>query len=798
MLKNYFVITLRNLRKFKAYSFINITGLAFGIALCLVMFLFVQDELSYDAYHEKAEDIYRLVVTFKSTETDIPMASTSIPVGPLLRQNFPEVVDALTIRRAYNTLVSASLEKTFYEDRFFYSEPKIFDFFDTHFLGGNSNTALEQPNSVVLTQSAVQKYFGDENPIGKSLKLNQRDEFTVTGVIADVPENSHFQYDFLASYDFAGVDLSNSSAQWFDSSAYTYLLLQRGVDTRAFETKITDFVAKEAEEMFKVMGAQALYGLQPLTDIHLISQLGNEHTGNSDIALSYVFSSIAFFILMIACVNFMNLATARSANRAREVGMRKVLGAQRIQLIRQFLGESVILSIIAFIIALVLAALMLPEFNDLTSKELSLTDIFKYRLAFIVPGAVLLVGLIAGSYPALFLSAFAPADVLKSAVKKNKWSVFVRQGLVVFQFSISILLIIGTVVMRDQLEYLTSKDLGFNAGQLVVIPLQDDEFRSRHRILKDKLLAHENIVSAAASATTPGTNSATGNIYIPEGGTEDDKTVLMFNAVDFDFVDTYEFEILQGRNFSQDMETDRTSALLINEATVERFGWESPIGKHLIRGSREPEEMTVIGVVRDFHHFSADEEIVPFLFRIESESFNLLTVRLGQGDISETIEFIERSWKEFAPGYPFEYTFVDENFAQQYEVHVRIGKTVGYLTALAIFIACLGLFGLASFTAEQRTKEIGIRKVLGASVSGIVLLLFRDFTKWIIAANVIAWPAAYYLMRWWLQEFAYKVELAWQLFALAGLLALVIALITISFQSVKAALTNPVNALKYE
>ncbi|MFC1561759.1 ABC transporter permease [candidate division KSB1 bacterium] len=798
MLKNYLMITVRNMRRYKGYSFINIAGLSFGIALCLLMFLFVQNELSYDNYHDEAENIYRLALNLRTAESDIPMATTSIPVGPQLVSEFPEVTEAMRIKSENTVLVSSDGSSFFYENGFFYAEPAIFDFFNIDFIRGNPETALENPFTVLLTRTAAEKYFGGNNPVGHTITLEQTTDYTVTGVIEDPPVNTHFKYDFLAYYDFNDTESLEEISKWADSSIYTYIKLLDNADAAALIEKFPAFVDREARELLQLMGASLQYNLQPLREIYITSSMGNEIGRTSNILYSYIFSTMALFVLLIACINFMNLATARSSGRAREVGVRKALGAYRNELIRQFLGESVIMTFIAFVFAVLLVAAALPEFARLAELELSITGLFNFRSALLSLLAVFVVGLIAGSYPALFLSAFQPVHVLKGTLLKTTAGINLRKAMVVFQFMVTIILLIGTAVMYKQQSFLSAKEVGFNPEQLLVISLRNEEQLRQHDVLADRLRQHPNVLSVTASNTTPGTNSATGRIFLPEGGTDEDKTVIMANMVDIHFIDTYGFTIIEGRGFSPEYETDRTEAIVINEAGIKRFGWDEPIGKHLEIVSDSAKAYTVIGVVEDFHHFTANVEISPFVFMIDEDDLQYLTLRLDPSDISGTLSFVEDTWRDFAPGFPFEYTFVDEDFEYRYRPYSIMARVAGYFSILAIIIACLGLFGLASFAVELKTKEIGIRKVLGASIPGIALYLAGDFAKWVVASNLIAWPLAYLLMKKWLEEFVYSVELSWVIFLSAGLITLFIAVLTISYQVFKAVRTNPVDALKYE
>jgi putative ABC transport system permease protein len=809
MLKNYLKIALRNLLRHKGYSLINITGLAVGIACCLLILLYVQDELAYDRHHEKAEQIYRVVLDGRLADKDFHFAVASAPLAVMLPKELPEVLASTRLQNRAGILVRHG-EKRFTEDRIFYADSTMFGVFTMPLLLGNSQTALAQPNTIVLTAAMAAKYFGDENPIGKTLALDNQN-YQITGMMQDVPRQSHFHPDFLA----AMATLSDSRDQsWLSNNFYTYLVLPANSDPKAFETKLAAVVKKYVDPQIKAAigvgfdefiasGGRYRYVLQRLTDIHLHSKLDVEIEPNGDIKYLYIFSAIAVFILLIACINFMNLATARSANRAKEVGVRKVLGSLRTQLVQQFLSESMLISFIALLIAIGLVELLLPFFNNLAARHLQ-ADFFSDNLArFGLIGFALLVGIIAGSYPAFFLASFQPVSVLKGKLsRRGGRSHWLRSGLVVSQFAISIALIVGTAVVHQQLQYVQSQNLGFNKAHVVVIQ-KASELGQQGQAFKQELLRYPNVLNASTSTEVPGrwfSNTA----VQPEGAPPDRLELVWYLAADDDFVKTLDMKITAGRNFSKAFSMD-SSAVIINETAVKRLGWTDAVGKKIVLRGRTPEEslkFTVIGVLKDFHFESLRQEIRPFaLFpqsALRERTPSFVAVRIRPQNLPATLAFLEDKWQEFVPHHPFEYSFLDADFEALYRAEQRTGKIFGAFSALAILIACLGLFGLASFMAVQRTKEIGVRKVLGASISQVVILLSKDFTQLVLIAIAIAAPVAYFAMNRWLQNFAYRIDIGWWVFALAGGLALLIAFITVSTQALKAALANPVEALRYE
>ncbi len=798
MLKNYFKIAIRNLLKYKTYSFINIAGLAIGIAIVLLILLLVRDEISYDRYHENKDRIYRLITKVPGAAYEA-IAKVPGPWGVATHSEVPEVEKMTRFVFFNQTLVSRGDIRD-YEDGGLFADSTVFEIFSFALLKGDPKTALTRPNAIVLTEGLARKYFGDAEPLGQSLLFDNETEYLVTGVMRNVPHYSHFTFSFLvsmASYTNPRRD------HWQWKQYYTYLLLRDGASPQAVEAKIPPILQQHLEAE---VAASYTPMLQPLTDIHLHSNLFREMQPNSDVAYIYIVSAIAFFIVLIACINFMNLTTARATKRAKEVGIRKATGAHQSLLVKQFLGESVFTSFMALLLALGLVEILLPAFNSLTGKQLS-SETFLNPLYFgALAGMALIVGLLAGSYPAFVLSALKPAAVLKgtpllSPLTKGGFrglgQASLRKSLVVFQFAISACLMIATGVIYSQMEFIQNKKLGFNEEQLITIPIRDDAMRAKYETVKRELMQNPNVLRVSASGNLPG-GGDWGIPYQPEGFPPKQIPAMRVLAVDHDFVETLGMEVASGRTFSKEHLTD-ASAYLINEEAAKQLAWTDPLGKTIAMPTIERAAGPVVGVLKDFHFRSLHEKIGPILLFIPPPDwFTVFSVRVKPENISETLKFLERKWTELDPVYPFTYQFFDEQFAQLHQAEQRMGKLLGYVSILTILIACLGLFGLASFSAEQRTKEIGVRKVLGASAASLVSLLSQDFCKLVLVANVVAWPISYFIMHRWLEDFAYRINISWEVFVLAGGLALVLALATVSTQAIKAALSNPVESLRYE
>ena len=785
MIKNYLKIALRNIKKHTWYSFINIAGLAIGMTCCILILLWVQDELSYDRFHENASDIYRVIQDINFADHSTTWTITQGPLGPSLKKDFPEIINA--------TRITGRGFRLTYNDRSFdevvvMADPSIFEMFSFPLIKGNPATALSDPNSIVLNAEMAEKYFGDENPIGKTIQADNEYDFLVSGVLKKIPHNSHLQFDFIIPFIF-GRELNYTVDRWGNSQFRTYVQIQKGIPVQEVIQKISGYLYEKP-----TIEKDARLNLQPLTRIHLHSNYEFD-TAHGDITYVALFSLVAFFILFIACSNFMNLATARSGNRAKEVGMRKVAGAHRSSIIKQFFGESILLAFIALFFSLILVKLLLPAFNNLAAKELSLNISGNLLGLLMLFGIALLTGIISGSYPAFFLSSFQPVKVLKGSLRSGqKGSVF-RKILVVTQFSLTILLIICTGIVQNQLNYLRNKKLGYDKEHLIYMGMRGD-MRAEFDPLKNELLINSNILGITASSNVPTYGYTFSNsLWRWEGQNPDEETLMRAVFIDYDYFKTFGMEIAEGRSYSKDFSTDTTEAIIVNEAAVKAMRMESPLGKRL---SLNEQNYQIIGVVKNYNFRSLRQRIDPLILLFNPQASRVLFAKLKSDNISQTIGYIEKIREKFAPVYPFNYHFLDEALDDLYRSEERVGTIFRCFSVLAIFISCLGLFGLASFMAEQRTKEIGIRKVLGATVSNIVLLLTKEFTKWILVANIIVWPIAYYATNKWLQGFAYRTTIGLWIFILAAAMVLLIALLTVSYQSFKAATANPIDSLKYE
>ena len=809
MLRNYLKIAWRNLLRNKAFSAINIVGLAIGLACCLLISLFVTDELSYDRFHTNADRIYRVVLRGTLNGEQIREANIMPPVAPTLRATFPEVQETTRLHVGEPTRFSYQ-DKAFEEKGFIFADSTFFRVFSFPLIKGDEKTALSRPNTVVITSAIAQKYFGDEDPIGKVLAIKKRQTtYTVTGVLADVPQNSHVHFDLLGS--MATLSEANQT-NWLQSNFFTYVLLPDDFDYRQLETKLRPVVVMNMLPPFaKAMGvsqaelsrkgtALNLY-LQPLTDIHLRSDLkpNTELEPGGDIRYIYLFGSIALFMLLLACINFMNLSTAGAAKRAKEVGIRKVLGSERSKLVGQFLSESALFTFLSLLLALGLVLIGLPLFNALSGKALNLSPL---KTPYVLPtliGFGLVVSLIAGSYPAFYLSSFRPIAILKG-LRIGSGRLGLRSGLVVFQFLVSISLIIATTVVYQQLRYSQNIKLGYDKDQVVVLE-GTGALGNNETVFRQQLAQDSRVVNASISGFLPNDRYNTGLIAMQPDRMDAQMTRMTYFGVDNQYIPTLGIKLVAGRNFSVNFRSD-SSGVVINETAARQFGWTNPL-EHTLTNPALPQNgnmartFRVIGVVKDFHFRSLHERIAPMVMLLTGNAGSII-VKAKADDTAGLLASLQAQWAAFKTDEPFRYSFLDESYQATYQAELKAGRILALFAGLTIFIACLGLFGLATFTAEQRTKEIGVRKVLGASVTSIVALLSKDFLKLVLIAIVIASPIAWYAMNRWLQDFAYKITIEWWVFALAGLLAVGIALLTVSFQSIKASLMNPVKSLRSE
>lgn len=809
MFSNYLKTAWRNLLKNKVFSLINILGLAIGLSCFLLISMYVLDELSFDKYNLKSERIYRIHSDIRFGGNDLVMPVTADIMGATLKKDYPEVEEFTRIYTSNgNKLVKKGAEYI-NETAVCHADSTLFRVFTLPAIAGDPNTALNEPNTVVITENTAKKYFGTTDAVGKTIETNDNTStvYKVTAVIKNIPTNSHFNFDFIFSMD--NVDYRWNS--YLSHNFFTYLLLRPGADYRALEAKFPQYIEKyvipEAAQVMEVKttadfekaGNKLVYSLIPLEKIHLYANRQFDLSPPGNAQYVYIFSAVALFILLIACINFMNLATARSANRAKEVGIRKVLGTGKRQLIAQFLSESTFMSVLALAIAVLIAALVLPLFNEMASKSLTIHTIFEGKYLPILIALPLIVGLVAGSYPAFFLSAFQPIQVLKGKLNMGSKSGSLRSVLVVVQFSISIVLMISTIVVFRQLNYIQTKNLGFNKDQVLII---NDVYALNQNAdaFKNEVLQIAGVRSGTFSGYLPVSSSWRNDNTFFTSPVPDVKSGFNMQIwrIDEDYFKTLGLEIEKGRSFSRDFPSDST-AMIINETTAKIMGHPDPVGKKIytFNDRREVISFNIIGVVKNFHFETLRSNIGPLCFRL-GRSMGLASFKVEAGKVPEILKQVEAKWKAMAPGMPFSHRFLDESFDEMYRVEQRVSNIALTFAILAIIVACLGLFGLASFIAEQRTKEIGIRKVLGLSMEGIVKLLSKDFIKLVLIAFIIASPLAWYFMNSWLEDFAYRVDITWWVFMLAGVLALMIALLTVSFQAVKAALTNPVNSLRAE
>ncbi|WP_336517779.1 ABC transporter permease [Pollutibacter soli] len=794
MIKNYLKIAFRNLWKHKAFTTINILGLCVGITASFLILLYVSFELSYDSFHSKADRIYRIVCDIKTPTEVINAGGPAWAVAPNVKQEFPEV-EAFVRIAGDDDLLMRNGDIKFQQKDAMWADSAFFDVFDYKLIKGDRRTALKEPISIVFTKSTAKKYFGDKDPMGQTILITGEGfPAKVTGVMEDMPENSQIKGDVVLSMSTITQKFNASlDSQWGNYGAQAYLLLKANTNAKSLEKKFPDFLERRNGTEMKQNQMYATLFLEKLKDVYLRSTRNGSKTGN--INNVYIFSVVAIFILLIACINFINLATARSAERAKEVGLRKVVGAEKSQLARQFLGESVILTLIAVILSVGLTALLLPMFNQLAGKTIS-SGIFSQPLylAYLLAGAII-IGIVAGIYPAIVLSSFTPVTVLKGKFSTSMKGILLRKGLVVSQFAISIALIIGTIIVYLQMNHMRSSDLGFNKDQLLVINSGGDPAKQS---FKESLRSIPGVKSTATTSSVPGGNNpgAYSEIENKQGDLQIANLDLYF--VDFDFIPQLDIKMVAGRPFSRDFGTDTTQAMVLNEAAVKLFGYTKPeeaIGRRFKQWGREGK---IIGVAKDFHFRSLQQQIKPLSMRIEPNGTQLITVRLNADNLSSTISSIQGNWNKAVPNRPFDYYFLDEFFDKQYRAEERFGKLFLNFAVIAIFISCLGLLGLASYSTMQRTREIGVRKVMGASVASIINLLSKDFLKLVLISFVIAAPLAGYIMYQWLKDFAFRINISWWIFGAAGIIALFIAIVTVSFQAVKAAVVNPVKSLRSE
>ncbi|MCD4834434.1 MAG: ABC transporter permease [Bacteroidales bacterium] len=787
MIKNYILTAIRNLKRHTTYSFINIIGLAIGMACSILILLWVQDELKFDKWHSKKDRIERVLVSIINNGEPYRVAVTPAALAPNMQKDFPEIELMCRFKNwgpwlfkykdgEYIQAGSAAIDST------------AFNIFDFKFISGNPKNALTDAHSVVLTEKVSKRIFGEENPVGKIIEVRERGAFKITGVIEYV-DHSHFDFDFLFPFHLLRED--GEDIDEMDQGPYnftTYFLLKNKNLSEKVNDKLNRYLDKFDEENDTELFSQSL------NDIYLKSDFAYDFTIRGDLNNVITFSLIAFLVLLIACINFMNLTTARSSNRAKEIGLRKVVGAKRKNVISQFFCESIFMSLLSFVIALVLVALLLPKFNELSGKELSAGLISDpYILTMLIVIAVI-TGLIAGSYPALYLSAFNPIKVLKGKLSSGAKSSGLRRTLVVIQFTLSVALIISTILIAKQIKYINNKDLGYNKHHLIYLGMENNT-RQNYKSIKQQLLQNPNIKGVTTSRVLPVYACPSMTLEEWEGKSDDRTMSLHYFPVGFDFFETMQISMAEGRAFSEYLSSDTINSFIVNEEAVRQMGMENPIGKTI---TLDEEPGYIVGVMKDFNFNNIKNKIAPLMLYIDPNQANICFIRVGTNDIQKTLDYIQDIWKSFEPDYEFNYRFMDETLENLYRAEQRSNTLINYFSIFAIFISCLGIFGLASFMAEQKTKEIGIRKVLGASVPTIVRMFSAEFTKLIIIGNILAWPIAYYAMNRWLENFAYHTELSLWMFVLGAVLSIAVVIITISYQSYKAAIRNPAESLRNE
>jgi putative ABC transport system permease protein len=797
MLKNLLTISFRNILRDKAYSLINLTGLTIGITCSLFLLMYILDELSYDRYHVNAENIYRVVSNVKEPDDAFVWRITQMPLAEELRDNYPEVKNAVRFFSMQRDMFKVG-DKEFYENDFQFADSNVFDMFTYQFIVGDPKTALDAPLSIVLTESVARKYFDDPaSALNQSIRANRREEdFKITGIIRDVPANSHFRFGALISRSSRAQFAGN----WGGFGITTYIQLPEGYDLNKMQGSLDKIVAEKVNPVFEEMGVTVKYGLQRISDIHLYSKIQDEAEAGGDISYIYIFGAVAVFMIIIACINYMNLATARSVNRAKEVGLRKVMGSQRGMLMAQFLTESIIMAFLSLTVSLVLIYLLLPSFNVLANKQLPFSFILQMPIILSLCGIVLVTGVVGGSYPAFYLSGFNPVQVLKGKLATKGGSVVFRKTLVVVQFSLSIFMLISTLVVYDQLTFLREKDLGFDKENVVRLNLSNRDMIGKGETLLQQLKQLPGVTATGKASSSPGLGIGKLLMKVEDAeGKLVDRGVDLFVA-DYDFVDAMGMQIVQGRNFSRDFPSDTTYAVLVNESMVRRMNWKDPIGKRFVAdGQNGPVERKVVGVIRDYNQNSLYDVIEPLIVLHGSQT-NYVFVRLKKGDVIEHMASLEAIWKDMFPANPFEYVFLDADLNSQYRADEKRSQIFTSFSVLTVVIACLGLLGLAAFTTEQRTKEIGVRKVVGASVNSLVMLVSREFFLLVFLGMILAFPAAWYFTDTWLTNFAYRIQLGneWKTFMLSALLAFVITLLTVGFHVIRAARANPVYSLRDE
>jgi len=808
MLRNYIKTAVRGITKNKFHALLNILGLAIGFSAFIFIFMYVSNELAYDKYHQKADRIYRIESDFNISGSHDQFAIVPIPMAPALAIEYPEIESFCRFNDVGNSLFRYG-EKEFYEEAFYFVDSTVFDIFSYNLLSGNPKTCLVQPFSIIISESVKNKYFGDKNPMGEIIESGSGRKYKVTGIMEDVPRNSHLWFDAMLSSStlasIIGTERFNNMepGAFWNIGVYSFLLINENAGMQSIHDKFGGFYDKYMKPVGDALNASFDLKSTPLTKTHFSGNLSADLPKGS-MSYIYIFSAIAIFILLIAAINYMNMATARSAKRAREVGIRKVAGALKQQLIGQFLTESILLTVVGLGISILLVYLLLPDFNNLSGKNLSLEILNNPLFLIIMVGTTIFIGLISGSYPAFYLSSFQPVTVIKgSSTGKGKTGGLLRRVLVVFQFAIAISMIIATLVVSNQLNFLKNKDMGFQKKNMVILELQDSAFRAKGETFKQELLKNSNILAAAGSTGIPGNNGWIQVVKMERDTAMIDETMII-SVIDYDYLNTYKIEITDGRNFDKNMGTDAEEAVIVNQTTVDHYGWgDNAIGKKIHWGfeldGSGGRMLKVIGVVKDFHFNSLHNKVEPIMMFMADFNKGFLTLRINPENFGSTLQFIEDKWNEMGAKRPFDYQMLEDTWGEKYEAEQKLGTIFTIATLLTIFIALLGLLGLSSFVAEQKTKEVGIRKVLGASVGNILGLLYKEFVLLIIIAFIIAIPIAVWQLSNWLESsFVYHINISAISVLMAGLIALLISILTISFHTLRAVMGNPVDAIKYE
>ncbi|MFY0626099.1 MAG: ABC transporter permease [Reichenbachiella sp.] len=797
MLKNYIKIAIRNIQNNAVYSFINIFGLTLGIVSSVIIYLFIQHERSYDQFHTKSEQIYRVATHAVLGETEFHGPTTMAPLGPAIYNDYPEVLNFVRINAGSGGRLFSFGNKKFFEDKIYYVDSSYFNMFDFELLKGNRGTCLQAPFSLVISESLAEKYFEGDDVLGKTIKVGGDEKpYMVTGVMADPMETSHLKPNALRSFSsMEGSDVHS----WGSINDYTYILLPEDLDYKIFEKNFPEVYQKYVHELFSEFNATAEFYLQPLPGIHLDSHLEGEIEPPGSKAYLLTFGAIAFFLIIIACINYMNLATAKSASRSKEVGIRKAIGSYRRQLIVQFITESIVIAFIALIISAIVIFFLIPFFNDFAQITIPQNFMLQPEIFGVLFIIVVLVGLVGGSYPAFFLSGFKTVEVIKGKVINQVGAERLRKILVVSQFSISMIMVICTWIVFDQLSFLKTKDLGFNKDQVIVVPLNGNDARNKYEVLASELKSIPEVASVGSGNGIPGMdNHSMNGIKVETVDGDFIEAVFLEIRIDDQFLQTLEIPILEGRNFKYRNEKDSTRSVIVNEELVKYMNWRNPIGKRFqvfINDELETKLIKVVGVVKDFHVRSLQDPITPIVIHNNFKNGNMV-IRLQGKNIEHTIEEVEKVFNEVIQNRPFSYTFLDQNFKKKYAVDQKRGEVFALFSFLTVAIACLGLFGLAAFTAQSRRKEIGIRKVVGAHVSNIILMMSKDLLKLVFISTFIAFPIAFYFMDRWLDGFAFRIEMTWSSYIYSALLIMGVAFSSILYQSVKSALANPVWSLR--